>query len=584
MVGLRTSGEAIRANFGHQPFKFDIESHVHLQRNATWTNIQSMPTAWNAKSAAFEHVECPTPDTTENVTSQSHETDTREAMEKVVMDYLNHHGYAGTAEAFRLSLAARSTTAAALASSTSSAPGSGGVAPAPPPSDSRVLALSSSADILARQRITASLLSGDIDDVLEVMGDRYPEALTADGGWLGFRLKCRKFVELVLEAAAALKIAKKVAEAAAAAESEVTMKSEKGKAPSLHAAAPMPLSLSTMPMAMPIRKTYSNGRPAAVFEEEEGQDDDNAMDVDMDMDMDGIEGNSMHHQDGELSPIEHFLLHSPPSPSPLPLTRGSFNFGDSTPPAPSAMSILSPVSLTKSLSPAFMPRPLLPISTSSSSPSESPAPSSPIGSMIPLNSAVDLPSGNGTRNGFSSSSYSSSTPSAPKITRAPLFPALPSPPQPRGLITAPPPNASTSPTYTHPTAAFEHIFAYGRQLDADYGADERAHVQTLFQRTSSLVAYENPLEAGGDVSWLAGQEARVELAKAVNEGILGIYSFSFSVEDDADFPSSRSFAGETRQTTLGTNVRPDGRSYRPTRSVGHWRGRFRRLGSRDAQA
>lgn len=42
----------------------------------------------------------------------------------------------------------------------------------------------------------------------------------------------------------------------------------------------------------------------------------------------------------------------------------------------------------------------------------------------------------------------------------------------------------------------------------------------LFHRTSSLVAYENPLEAGGDVSRLAGQEAREELAIAVNEGIL----------------------------------------------------------------
>jgi len=42
----------------------------------------------------------------------------------------------------------------------------------------------------------------------------------------------------------------------------------------------------------------------------------------------------------------------------------------------------------------------------------------------------------------------------------------------------------------------------------------------LFHRTSSLVAYENPLEAGGDVSRLAGQEAREELARDVNEGIL----------------------------------------------------------------
>lgn len=50
-------------------------------------------------------------------------------------------------------------------------------------------------------------------------------------------------------------------------------------------------------------------------------------------------------------------------------------------------------------------------------------------------------------------------------------------------------------------------------------------MQMLFHRTSALVAYENPLEAGGDVSRLAGQEAREELAIAVNEGILGTFFF-----------------------------------------------------------
>lgn len=38
-VGLRHSDEAVRVNFGHEPFKYDVEYHVQQ----TWAKILSTP-------------------------------------------------------------------------------------------------------------------------------------------------------------------------------------------------------------------------------------------------------------------------------------------------------------------------------------------------------------------------------------------------------------------------------------------------------------------------------------------------------------------------------------------------------------
>ena len=46
-IGLRHTSESIRVNFGHAPFKYAIEDHVHAQRNAVWDNIQTTTIDWN---------------------------------------------------------------------------------------------------------------------------------------------------------------------------------------------------------------------------------------------------------------------------------------------------------------------------------------------------------------------------------------------------------------------------------------------------------------------------------------------------------------------------------------------------------
>jgi hypothetical protein len=477
MVGLRTPGEAIRANFGQQPFKYDIESYAHLQRNVVWSKIQSLPITWSSRALAFQTAN----DETESMAisdTRKNEDETHEAMGGIIMDYLSHHGYAATAEAFRLALVARSSAsesnAAALASSTNS------MDVTMPSSESKQLAISSAADILARQRITAALTSGDVDYVLETMSDRYPDALAANGGWLLFRLRCRKFVELVLEAAAALKIARKV-EAA-----EVASR-DKGKAPSV----PTPPPTASVPIR---RAPTHHMHPSFVFEEEEDDDlrgNGNMMDVDEE-DEDAVDHRAVQEQ----------LVHTPSS-SPIPTSHFS---------TPTTKNTQYTNTRTTS-APIAISRPLIPISTASSSPSSTPPKPSPI-STFPA-----VASNGATSKGTTNPLLSVPTNTTPNPMITPLFP-MPTTPQPRGLITAPPPPMSSA-----AQAALEHIFAYGRQLDADYGADERAHVQMLFHRTSSLVAYENPLEAGGDVSRLAGQEAREELAVAVNEGILGQLAF-----------------------------------------------------------
>ncbi|EDR13248.1 uncharacterized protein LACBIDRAFT_308898 [Laccaria bicolor S238N-H82] len=40
-MGLQHAGEIIRVNFGHEPLKFDIASHVQRQRNAIWKTTLS---------------------------------------------------------------------------------------------------------------------------------------------------------------------------------------------------------------------------------------------------------------------------------------------------------------------------------------------------------------------------------------------------------------------------------------------------------------------------------------------------------------------------------------------------------------
>eukprot|EP00112_Aurelia_sp_Birch-Aquarium-sp1_P011055 Seg2333.2 transcript_id=Seg2333.2/GoldUCD/mRNA.D3Y31 product="Ran-binding protein 9" protein_id=Seg2333.2/GoldUCD/D3Y31 len=74
-VGLQTPGEIIDANFGQQPFVFDIEELRKELRAKTISTVESFPVAIDGGSW-------------------------QETLQRVVSTYLVHHGYCQTAEAF----------------------------------------------------------------------------------------------------------------------------------------------------------------------------------------------------------------------------------------------------------------------------------------------------------------------------------------------------------------------------------------------------------------------------------------------------------------------------------------------------
>lgn len=229
-MGLRTPGEAIRANFGHEPFTFDIDSHVEQARNRTWAQIQSVPVNWSVHgdigTFTVPHEEGSEAVSTAAVTSHVGESsELSKPVNELVLAYLAHHGYAKAARAFKAQCDHRNgvgpvpsaahtlgdrTTAmetdgddvipatlltAVSASSSTEAPRIG--------SGLGAGTMNLQSDTLRRQKIVHAIVDGDIDTALEETRTHYPSVLEREGGIILFKLRCRKFVELVLEAAAA---------------------------------------------------------------------------------------------------------------------------------------------------------------------------------------------------------------------------------------------------------------------------------------------------------------------------------------------------------------------------------------------
>ncbi|KIJ68831.1 hypothetical protein HYDPIDRAFT_179848 [Hydnomerulius pinastri MD-312] len=216
-IGLCYTSESIHVNFGQEPFKYDIEDHVLQQRNLTWAKIQSTPLKWPSFS--------PSSDKDKNDEDTSGTTDERVKMpiNELVLSYLSHHGYARTARAFEAQCRVRGglpapplhpappVTAAVPPASTAADDHvmdmDIGDIPSPSPlKPSTSTSFRSSAsfatdDIELRTHIVQSVISGDIDTALSSTRTHFPLVLVADAGLMLFKLRCRKFVELVLEAA-----------------------------------------------------------------------------------------------------------------------------------------------------------------------------------------------------------------------------------------------------------------------------------------------------------------------------------------------------------------------------------------------
>lgn len=193
-VGLCHPGESVRANFGQDPFKFDIEDHVLQQRNTIWSRIQSAPWTWPVADGNKDLI---------SASASTAETRVKSQINDLVLSYLSHHGYARTARAFEAQCSARGGMSTLRLSNTFPSSSTSHVSDhdqimdmddvpqTPAPMD----------DIEIRTRIVHAVLTGDVDTALSDTRTHFPRALDADAGLVLFKLRCRKFVELVLEAA-----------------------------------------------------------------------------------------------------------------------------------------------------------------------------------------------------------------------------------------------------------------------------------------------------------------------------------------------------------------------------------------------
>ncbi|KAJ8520333.1 hypothetical protein ONZ45_g2801 [Pleurotus djamor] len=169
-VGMRHSGESLRVNFGQDPFKFDIEYHIQQQRSTVWNSILMTPISGQV---------------VEGRPGEVSEEQAKGRINKLILSYLAHHGYARTARAFQMQIAhARE--------------GISGDADVEMEGTGVDEALEK--EIEQRTHVVHAVMDGDIDNAIEETKRCYKEVLEMDNGLVLFKLKCRKFVELVMTA------------------------------------------------------------------------------------------------------------------------------------------------------------------------------------------------------------------------------------------------------------------------------------------------------------------------------------------------------------------------------------------------
>ncbi|CAO3665887.1 unnamed protein product [Rhizopus stolonifer] len=152
-VGFKTRGEQISTNFGSKPFKFDIEQHILAEKRNLVSAIAS--TEMNHDSMAAKNM-----------------------ADRLVLNYLRHHGYNDSANSLEKSMALFNQ-------------------------DQEPMEEDHVADLyyVRRQDIHQWILNDDIDSVIDICNQNYPNVLK-ENVYILFSLKCRKFLNMVQIAAA----------------------------------------------------------------------------------------------------------------------------------------------------------------------------------------------------------------------------------------------------------------------------------------------------------------------------------------------------------------------------------------------
>jgi len=259
-IGLRTTHEQVRTNFGDAPFKFDIETYVADVRLKAWRDIQLL--TWIQVREDTENsvhdVKVRSPPSSvlpaaDNISGeldlvrQQHEN-IGNVMANIICNYLAHEGYVNTATVLQQQLARRREKESAMSgistpkqqsnsellppatSTASTRPVNGDmevdfdlttdedeisntVAPrslhefltSHPSIPSMPVPTTPAEDTRYRRRIMGHILNGEIEEALKSLKEKYPKVLLAEDGLVQFRLRCRRFAEMVLSTAEQLK-------------------------------------------------------------------------------------------------------------------------------------------------------------------------------------------------------------------------------------------------------------------------------------------------------------------------------------------------------------------------------------------
>ncbi|CAK7236375.1 hypothetical protein SBRCBS47491_009616 [Sporothrix bragantina] len=146
VVGMKKSGEQVRVNFGQLPFTFDIDGLMKILKTST-----------------------------DELAPSKSETD---LIQQLVLQFLQHDGYVDTARAFAKEIQAEKSA----------------LAVAHEPVEGYNVADDDDAN--KRQGIRRAVLEGDIDRAIALTEAGYPRVLEKNET-VQFRLKCRKFIEMI---------------------------------------------------------------------------------------------------------------------------------------------------------------------------------------------------------------------------------------------------------------------------------------------------------------------------------------------------------------------------------------------------
>ncbi|KAK1775270.1 CTLH/CRA C-terminal to lish motif domain-containing protein [Copromyces sp. CBS 386.78] len=155
-VGLKRPGDHIWVNFGQVPFQFDIDGYMKKQQKLVTDKIRTTDTAMLAP---------PLNDT--------------ELIQQLVLQFLQHDGYVGTARAFAEEIHMEKQAL----NMDADVPVEG-------------VNIKNDEDANNRQQIRRAILEGDIDQALVYTNQFYPKVLE-ENGQVYFRLRCRKFIEMI---------------------------------------------------------------------------------------------------------------------------------------------------------------------------------------------------------------------------------------------------------------------------------------------------------------------------------------------------------------------------------------------------